>query len=66
MNVMWCESGGKPDAIGFGNNYGLFQVNSIHASRFPGFWESWMVPEFNVGMAVTLWSESGWYPWACW
>jgi hypothetical protein len=65
LNVMWCESGGKPNAIGGGSNYGLFQLNQIWASRWPDFWESWPVPSWNVERAFTLYSESGWRPWAC-
>jgi len=49
-----------------GESYGLFQINSIHAYRFVGFWERWMEPEYNTMMAYTLWSEQGWAPWDCW
>jgi hypothetical protein len=61
---MWCESGGRPDAVG-GNNYGLFQLSDIHARAIPDFWEHWMIPEFNVAWAFGFYSDGGWSPWGC-
>jgi hypothetical protein len=62
---MYCESGGRPNAIGGGSNYGLFQLNAIHARTMTGFWENWMVPEWNVAHAYGLYTARGWRPWAC-
>ncbi|MEO6197393.1 MAG: transglycosylase SLT domain-containing protein [Dehalococcoidia bacterium] len=65
LGVARCESGLRPTAIGGGSNYGLFQINQVHASRFPGFWELWSDPASNVSWAFQIWSASGWRPWGC-
>ena len=72
LAVARCESGvdsaGKLDgiyAVSSRNSYGLFQINSIHARRFPDFWESWMDPAKNTAWAYQIWSEQGWRPWSC-
>jgi hypothetical protein len=65
LHVKWCESRGNWDTIGGGANYGGFQINAVHARRFPDFWESWMDPAKNTAWAFQLWSEQGWRPWAC-
>ena len=69
--IAWCESTMNPSAISWdGSSYGLMQINSIHAHRFPDFWESWMIPERNIQMGYELYLESGLSPWAssagCW
>jgi hypothetical protein len=48
-----------------GNYYGLFQIGSIHAWRWPDFWDAWMDPARNAQYAYDIWSESGWRPWSC-
>jgi hypothetical protein len=70
--VAGCESGYNRDgqldgawAIGGGANYGIFQLNVIHAYRWLDFWEAWHIPEKNIAWAYEIWSESGWDPWAC-
>lgn len=69
--VAACESGrdmsGRLDGAWAtnGNHYGLFQISGIHAYRFPGFYENWMDPQFNINMAYTIWAEQGWWPWSC-
>jgi len=65
LKVMWCESGGRPTAIGGGANYGLFQINQIHAKKFPGFWELWSDPASNIAWAHQIWSGRGWAAWGC-
>jgi Lysozyme like domain len=65
LSVMWCESGGRASAIGRGVNYGLFQINQVHARHIAGFWDAWMDPAANTKWAFDLWSRSGWRPWAC-
>jgi hypothetical protein len=65
LRVKWCESRANWDTIGSGANYGGFQINQVHARRFPDFWESWMDPEKNTAWAFQIWSEQGWRPWAC-
>lgn len=71
VSVARCESG--TDSSGNldgnwatnGNNYGLFQINSIHASRWSDYWDNWMDPVRNTQFAFDIWSESGWRPWHC-
>ncbi len=71
VSVASCESG--LDRNGFldgnwatnGNNYGLFQINSIHSGRWPDFFDNWMDPSRNIQFAFEIWSESGWRPWHC-
>jgi hypothetical protein len=48
-----------------GSSWGLFQINAIHASKFPGFWEQWMDPAVNAQWAYQIWLQQGWYPWSC-
>lgn len=62
--VARCESGLNPWAQNAGN-YGLFQINSVHARKFTNFWNSWMDPYGNSQMAYQIWSVQGWSPWAC-
>ena len=71
IRIAYCESGGRPDAISWtGESYGLWQINSIHASRFAGFWEAWSDPVTNTQWAWELYQEQGWAPWLssayCW
>jgi len=72
LAVARCESGvdatGKLDGVfatSSRSSYGLFQINAIHARRFPDFWESWMDPSKNTAWAFQIWSEQGWRPWSC-
>lgn len=63
---MMCESRGNPSAVSWtGTSFGLFQLNSIHAGRCPGFWENWDDPAWNTACAYSLWVEQGWAPWDC-
>lgn len=63
LNVMWCESGGRPDAVNAAGYYGLFQLSSTHGGA--EFWDNWMKPEYNIAIAHGLWSARGWRPWGC-
>lgn len=72
LSVARCESGvdsaGRLDGIfatSSRSSYGLFQINAVHARRFPEFWESWMDPARNTAWAFQIWSEQGWRPWSC-
>ena len=47
-----------------GNHYGIFQISYVHAPNFPGFYENWMDPVFNIEVAFAIWSEQGWNPWS--
>ena len=69
--VAACESGrnmaGRLDGnyATNGNNYGLFQINGVHASRWPDFYQDWMDPAKNAQWAYEIWAQQGWYPWDC-
>jgi hypothetical protein len=69
--VASCESGldrnGRLDGnwATNGNNYGLFQINGVHADLWPDFFENWMDPVKNTEWAYEIWSKSGWRPWSC-
>jgi Lysozyme like domain len=69
--VASCESGldrnGRLDGnwATNGNNYGLFQINGIHADLWPDFDASWMDPVKNTEWAFEIWSANGWRPWSC-
>ncbi len=69
--VASCESGldmsGRLDGnwATNGNNYGLFQINSVHAYLWPDFYTDWMDPVKNTDWAYELWLTSGWRPWQC-
>jgi Lysozyme like domain len=69
--VASCESGldrnGRLDGnwARNGNNFGLFQINGIHADLWPDFDTSWMDPVKNTEWAFEIWSANGWRPWSC-
>jgi hypothetical protein len=71
IKVASCESGldrrGRLDGnwARNGNNYGLFQINSVHADRWPTFYQDWMDPVRNTEWAFEIWLTSGWGPWEC-
>jgi hypothetical protein len=65
LAVAACESGLHPTSIGGGRNYGLFQINAVHAGRFPGFWDLWSDPATNASWAYQIWSGRGWQAWGC-
>lgn len=58
------ESGWNPRAVSPTNDYGLFQLNAIHARTFGPRWLQVLDPVANVRMAYTLYRSSGWQPWA--
>jgi hypothetical protein len=66
-----CESGLNPAAVSRGGgNYGLFQINSVHAGQFQAVtgqpWSSVTDPYANANFAAWLYNQSGgWGPWAC-
>jgi hypothetical protein len=71
ISVASCESGldrkGRLDGnwATNGNNYGLFQINSVHSDSWPDFYQDWMDPVKNTEWAFEIWSKSGWRPWEC-
>ena len=65
LSVMRCESGRDPGAYSNGN-YGLFQINAVHAWRVGGDLSQLFEPEVNVRVAYEIWLDNaGWRPWAC-
>jgi len=64
LAVMRCESGGRADAYNAGN-YGLMQINAIHAARVGGDLQSLFDPAVNLRVAYDIWADQGWEPWAC-
>ena len=65
LNVMWCESGGMPDAVSAGGHRGLFQLATGWATNNPDYWSRWMDPWWNAATAFNAWSRKGWQPWSC-
>jgi hypothetical protein len=70
--VAACESGVDANGRLDGNwahsstGYGLFQINAVHAWRWPDFWEAWMDPYKNTAWAYEIWLDwGGWSAWTC-
>jgi hypothetical protein len=63
LRIVQCESNWDAAAVSRGN-YGLFQINVIHAYRWAN-WSEWMNPEVNTAWAYELWAEQGWGIWGC-
>lgn len=69
--VALAESGGNPSATHRNTNgssdYGLWQINSVHASLLQS--GPWKDPVANARMALTVWNTAGhgghnWSPWS--
>lgn len=69
IGVARCESGLRPSAVSRGGgNWGLFQINRVHAGRVArmGYaWEDLLDARVNSIVAKSIFDESGWRPWAC-
>jgi hypothetical protein len=70
--VSGCESGHDPTIVSAGGgNWGLFQLNTVHADAFEEwtgqpFHDGALDPYANASYARHLYDESGgWGPWAC-
>lgn len=63
--IMWCESSGRPNVIAHGN-YGLMQINRIHAAEFTlnNDPNEFLDPNFNIEVAYVLYQRRGWQPWS--
>lgn len=63
--IMWCESSGRANAYSQ-NNYGLMQINGIHAREFTSTGDptEFYDPEFNIQVAYVLYQRRGWQPWS--
>lgn len=64
LQIMFCESSNRAWIIANGN-YGLFQINRIHAPRLTvnNDPNEFLDPTINVHAAYTLYTERGWQPW---
>lgn len=69
VEVARCESGLNPGAVSpGGGNWGLFQINKVHAGRVSGMGFAWgdMLQSWeNAQVAADLWAQAGWSPWSC-
>jgi soluble lytic murein transglycosylase-like protein len=66
--VARCESGLRAGAVSpDGANYGLFQVNRVHAYRVGGNVYALLDAETNVATAFAIYRDAGysWSPWSC-
>ena len=66
-NVAECESGGDPAAISDTGDWGLFQINQVHAPWVHERW-GWTMPDLldpvkNTVVARALHRRQGWGPW---
>lgn len=62
LQIMECESTNDPRALKAGN-YGLFQINQVHAPRVNWDLDALFDPETNIRVAHELYRASGWGPW---
>lgn len=71
IQVAQCESGLRPDAVGYNTNgsydTGVFQINSIHAKKIPSpNKKEWLMnPENNIKLAKQIYDRQSWSPWVC-
>ena len=52
-----------PSIISDTGDYGIFQINEVHAARVAGDLSRLLIAEVNVRVAYEIWSEEGWVPW---
>jgi len=71
IKVMRCESG-VPDRVSKPNrngtrDYGLMQINSIHAWRVGGDLNALLDPDTNIRVASEIYQDArnSWQPWTC-
>ena len=63
QRVIHCESKDNPLSDN-GSDRGLFQLNQIHAIKWPDYWQNWSDPYWNINHAYELYVEwGGWKPW---
>jgi len=68
--VCMAESHGNPNANNAGTNsdgstdYGLMQINSIHADMVDGQLDKLYDPKTNLDIAYKLYQAKGWQPWS--
>lgn len=65
VSVALAESSGDTEATSGTSDYGLWQINSVHAGEFQGFWDLWDQPLANAQYAINISSNGqNWAPWA--
>jgi lysozyme-like protein len=69
LSVATCESGLDPAAVSpGGGNWGLFQINLVHADLVGSLGYQWgelTNPYVNAHVARVIYDSSGWGAWAC-
>lgn len=65
LRIMQCESGGNTAAHSPTNDYGLMQVNAVHAAKVGGDLSALYNPETNIRIAKQIRDGSGWKAWSC-
>jgi hypothetical protein len=69
LSVATCESNLNPSAVSpGGGNWGLFQINKIHASLVASLgyqWSEMTNPFLNARVARIIYNQSGWRAWSC-
>lgn len=62
--ICQAESGGNPYAVSPTQDYGLMQINQIHADMVNGDLTALYSPSENISVAYKLYSADGWVPWS--
>lgn len=52
--IAMAESSGDPTAVSRSNDYGLWQINAVHAAEFPRLWPRRFDPISNAKMALAI------------
>jgi hypothetical protein len=69
LEVATCESGLDPAAVSpGGGNWGLFQINLVHAGLVGSMgypWADLTNPVVNAHVARVIYDQSGWGAWSC-
>ncbi len=69
VSIAECESGLNPEAVSRGGgNWGLFQINKVHAPTLKKMGYDWSEitdPLVNAKLARKIYDESGWKAWSC-
>ena len=64
LAVARCENRElDPSIISDSGDYGIFQINEVHAARVAGDLSRLLIAEVNVRVAYEIWSKEGWVPW---
>ena len=65
LAIMKCESGGNALAHSPTNDYGLMQINGVHAAQVGGNLSALYDPATNLRVAASVRAGSGWAAWSC-